>query len=226
MSRTALSKLEFLSIFTPVNTQGINWQWGELFRHFTEVTTVQVHGHGTTGLLQALTPPQHSRGKGYKRRRGDKDGDAREHTSNNSNNNRVAAPVQVPIFPKLTSLLLETLDFNNMVPGSGVLYDLALSTVNWRKAKKAPLSMLCITRCAISAEKAAALEKIVRDFQWDYDEGNEYQDEYDDYADDDNDDDDDGSFDYDDESFDIADLGVQWGRGLRWAGGKWVPVEA
>jgi len=36
--------------------------------------------------------------------------------------------VHVPLFPKLASLLLETLDFTDVsaVPGSGIVYDLVL----------------------------------------------------------------------------------------------------
>jgi|SRR5712671_2316135 len=85
------------------------------------------------------------------------------------NNNSLSALVLMPIFPKLTSLLLEKLDFTHVVPGSGVLYDLILNAVKRRRAKKPLVSAMCITRCAISAEEAVALEVIVRDFWWSYD---------------------------------------------------------
>jgi len=176
-----LSKLEylFLSILSPISTQPVNW--GELFRHCTEVTTVQVYGRGTTGLLYALTPPPRSRGKGRKKRHSNNGRGTRGQASNNNNNNNnVSAPIQVPIFPKLRSLLLENLDFDVEVPDSGVLRDLVLSAVKRRKAKKTPLSTLCITHCVISAEEAAAFEKVVADFQWDHDEGEgEDEDDYD-----------------------------------------------
>ena len=175
-----ISRLEFLflSSFSLVRTQPA--YWGEVFRYCTEVTTVQVCGFGTTSLLQALTPPPRPRGRGREKRRGNNGGGTRGQASNNNNNSDVSAPVQVPIFPKLTSLLLGRLDFNVEVPGSGVLHDLVLSAVKRRKAKKTPLSTLCITHCVISAEEAAVLEKIVPDFRWDHDEGEDEDDE-DDY---------------------------------------------
>jgi len=156
-----LSKLEFLSISSHVMTQPISW--GEVFQRLTEVTTVKLYGHGTISLLQAITPP---RGKGRKRGRGD---NCRGPQWQTPNNNSLSALVLMPIFPKLTSLLLEKLDFTHVVPGSGVLYDLILNAVKRRRAKKPLVSAMCITRCAISAEEAVALEEIVRDFWWSYD---------------------------------------------------------
>jgi len=201
-----LSKLEFLSVFSPVMTQTINW--GEVFRQCTEVTTVQVHGYGTTGILQGLTPPQRSRGQECKRGRTDNGRGPRGRASNhNSNDSSGSAPVQVPIFPKLTSLLLEMLDFNDMVPGSGILHDLILSVVKQRKARKTPLSRLCITHCVISVEEAVAFEKVVSDVQWDHDEGDDNDEDEDDEDDDEDDDDYDyDAFDYGDDYSDIYGL--------------------
>jgi len=166
----SLSSVEFLAMhsFTPI--EFINWS--QIFRHCTEVTTVQVSGRGMIGVLQALTPPKlantMARGKGGKRKRGDGDRGARAQVPDNDNKHG-PAPVHVPIFPKLTSLLLLTLDFTDAVSGSGVLYDLVLSTVQWRKANKTPLTTLCINNCVIREEQAKALKKVVRDFQWDRD---------------------------------------------------------
>jgi len=132
----SLSSVEFLAMhsFTPI--EFINGS--QIFRHCTEVTTVQVSGRGMIGVLQALTPPKlantMARGKGGKRKRGDGDRGARAQVPDNDNKHG-PAPVHVPIFPKLMSLLLLTLDFTDAVSGSGVLYDLVLSTVQWRKAK-------------------------------------------------------------------------------------------
>jgi len=116
-----LSKLEYLSIFSSERAHSKLVNWSEVFRHFTEVTTVQVSGRGSVILLQALTLPRRSRGKGHKTRRID---------------NGRGAGVQVPIFPKLTSLLLARLNFSDVVPGLGVLHDLVLTATLWRKAKK------------------------------------------------------------------------------------------
>jgi len=113
------------------------------------------------------------------------------------------------IVPKLTSLLLEMLDFHKVVLGSGVLFDLVMIAVTRREAEKSPLSTLCITHCIISKEEAAVLEKNVPDFRWDHQEV-DYEGEY---VNDDNnnnnnnnnnnsDDDDDYDDDYDSNGFD------------------------
>jgi len=199
-----LSKLEslFLSMLSPARTQSVNWS--EVFRHCTEVTTVQVYGYGTLGLLQALTPPHGSR---------DNDEGTQEQASDNDNNNNsVSAPMQVPIFPKLTSLLLESLNFIALVPNSGILYDIVLSVVNLRKAEKTPLSMLRITHCTIGVEEAAVLKKVVPDCQWDRYEGVD-QDEAeaeDDEDENDEDEDDYNGFDYD--YLDISDPDMRLGE--------------
>jgi len=186
----SFSKLEFLSIFSLVTTRPVNW--GEVFRHCTEVTTVQVAGHGMASLLEFLAPPQRYSGKGRKRRRGDNGGGTAKqasHDNNNNNNNSESSPMWVPIFPKLTSLLLERLDFNIEVLGLDIVFDVILRIVRRRKAKKTPLTTLCIDRCIITAEEAGELEKVVPDFRWDHhqvevdnsdeDEDDECDDDYD-----------------------------------------------
>jgi len=152
------------------------------------------------------TPSQ--RGKGHKRRRGDNGrGTRRQAANNNNDNDSVSAPVLVPIFPKLTSLLLEMLYFNDVVPGSGALHDLVLSAVKRRKAKKTPLSTLCIAHCVIRAEKAAAFEKVVRDFRWDRDYG-KCDDDVDDEDDEDRDDYHYDNYHHDYHHSDISDPGL------------------
>ena len=146
----------------------------EIFQRCTEVTTVQFSGCGVIGLLQALTPPKQAdattRGKGGKRKRGDKGAGARAQAPNDIDNDG-PAPVHVPIFPKLTSLRLKVLDFSDAVPGSGVLYDLVKGAVKRREANNTPLTMLYIDNCVIWKAQAKALEKFVRDFRWDEHEG-------------------------------------------------------
>jgi len=98
------------------------------------------------------------------------------------------APVYMPMFPKLTFLPLDSLDFTDALPGSGDLSDLILSAVQWRKANKTPLTILCIDNCTIMEEQANTLEKVVPDFWWDHDEGISDDEEgdgedYDDYFD-------------------------------------------
>jgi len=121
--------------------------------------------------------------------------------------------LHVPIFPKLTSLLLNGLDFTDAAPGSGVVYDLVMSVVQWRKVNKTPLTTLCINSCVIKKKQAKALEKIVPDFRWDHVIGFHHSDycdrevRYDCEADWDSESDDD-----DDDYQDISDPGVQHGE--------------
>jgi len=163
----SLSSVEFLSMHSLTSNQSMDWS--EIFRHCTEVTTLRVSGWGAIGLLQVLTPPNFAdatiRRKGGKRKRGDNGRGSRAQVPDNDHS-RGPITAHVPIFPKLTSLLLETLDFTDAVFGSGVMYDLVLSAVQWRKANKTLLTALCIDNCVISEEQAKALEKFVHDFQW------------------------------------------------------------
>ena len=178
----SLSNLEFLSISFSSSNEFINCS--DIFQHCTVVTTVQVSGRGTIGLLQALTPPNltntTARGNRGKTKRSDNGRGAQAHAPNDDKNDE-PAPVQMPsgpIFPKLTSLRLEMLSFTDAVPGSGVLYDLVMSTVQIRKANKTPLTGLYVYNCVIREEQAKALEKLVPDFQWDHDEGYDYNEEH------------------------------------------------
>jgi hypothetical protein len=94
----------------------------------------------------------------------------------NDDENDGPAPVRVPIFPKLTSLTLDSLDFNDVVPGSGVLFDLIVNALWRRKVNNTPLTTLSIDDCVISEKQANALNKLVGDFQWDR-EGRYHKDE-------------------------------------------------
>ena len=154
----SLSNLEFLSMYSPNPNQFDNWS--ETFQHCTEVTTIQVSGSGTIGLLQALKPSKSANmtahGKGRKREYG-----------NNGRGAQSQVPDDVPIFPKLTSLVLESLKFTDAVAGSGVLFHLVLGAVQRRLTYETPLTMLCINRCVIREKQAKALEEVVPDFRWD-----------------------------------------------------------
>jgi len=169
-----LSKLDFFSISFHNPNQVINWS--EIFQHSTEVTTVQVDGCGTIGLLEALTPPNLAdtavRGKPGKSKRGGDNGRGAQAEAPDDSDSHAPAPVHVPIFPKLMTLRLNSLDFNDVVPGSGVLFDLVLNVVQRRKVNETPLTTLRIEQCDIRVKQADALEKLVCDFQWDHHEGN------------------------------------------------------
>jgi len=169
----SLSNLEFLSLSSPSQNQFIDWN--KIFQHYTEVTTVRLNGCGTIGVLQALTSPEPANttagGNGGKCKRGDDaNGAWARAPDNDDNDNHGPAPVHMPPFPKLTSLLLKELDFSNTVPGWDDLYDLIVSMVEQREATKTPLKTLCIERCVISADEADGLETFVPNFYWDYEE--------------------------------------------------------
>jgi len=119
-----------------------------------DLSTLHRSHHGP-GLRARDAPPKcanmTARGKGRKRKRGDIGRGAQAQAPND---NDVPASVHVPIFPKLTSLLLEMLDFGDAVPVSGGLYDPVMSTVKRRKASKAPLTTLYIDNCVIREERA------------------------------------------------------------------------
>jgi len=166
----SLSNVECLVIFFFSQNQFIDWS--EVFQHCTEVTTVQVVGRGTIGLLQALTPQKRAntaaRGKGGKSKCGGKGkGSAGAQVRYVDIDNHGPGPMHIPIFPKLTSLLLEMVYFSDTVPGSGALCDLVMDAVKRRKEHKTPLTTLCIDNCVIREEQAKALEEVVPEFRWD-----------------------------------------------------------
>jgi len=172
----SLSNIEFFSFSSRIPNQVII-DWSDIFQHCPEVATVQVDGGRTIGLLQALTSPK----------RANDNGRGAEAQAANDNDNHAPAPMHVPIFPKLTSLRLKTLNFTY----SGVLSDLVINAVQQRKVNKTPLTTLCIEKCVIREKQAAALEKLVCDFQWDHykgyyddEESNREDSEFDDDGDD------------------------------------------
>jgi len=160
----SLSNIEFFSFSSRIPNQVII-DWSDIFQHCTEVATVQVDGGGTIGLLQALTSPK----------RANDNGRGAEAQAANDNDNHAPAPMHVPIFPKLTSLRLKTLNFTY----SGVLSDLVINAVQQRKVNKTPLTTLYIDECVIKEEQADTLEKLVCDFRWDHKENHEFSEDSD-----------------------------------------------
>ena len=163
-----ISNLEFLfiqvsaGIVNPVN-------WVELFKCCTKVTTLQATGCRTSGLVRALTTPRVTntwRGwKGKKTRR-----DNSDDTSAQPARSTVSC-AQAAIFPNLKSLSLKNLDFAERVYSSGILFNVVKKGLRQRKAAyNTPLKMLRIDDCAISAERAKALQGLVQTLHWD---GNE-----------------------------------------------------
>jgi len=160
--------------------QFINWR--AMFQHCTEVTTIEVQEGGMNGLLQALTPPKHAdplpRGNQRERKWGEH-GRGAQAQAPIDDDNHGPAPVYVPIFPKLTALLLTSLAFYHVMPGSDTLFNLLLKAIKRRKANKTPLTMLCIDDCFIREKQANVLEKVVCDFRWDHKENHEFSEDSD-----------------------------------------------
>jgi len=158
-----ISNLEFISMTAP----GINdINWVELFGCCTNVITMDAIGHGTSGLVQALTNP----GSGKKRRK----------VTKRKRDNRAStlvqpastmAHAQAAIFPKLNSLGLANLNFAEGEHSSGTLFDVLERGLKQRMAAWAPLKLLMISDCEISAEYANDLKKLVLDFDWDDNDG-------------------------------------------------------
>jgi len=172
----SLSNLEFLSVdFDSCHSPNQLINWSEGLQYCTEVTTIQISGRGTTGILQALKPPKGAnmaaRRKGGTRKCDVNRRGARAQVLDDDDESDGPAPLHVTTFPKLTSLLLSALDFADLAPGFGILYDLVLSAVQWRKANNTPLMTLGIRHCDISKKQAKTLEEVVCEFRWDCWEG-------------------------------------------------------
>ena len=172
----AISNLEFLSISACHVVQGVNWY--ELFQHCEKITTIQANGPGASGLLGSLAPPKSSNvtsGRKGKNRRHDERATQAQVTS-------TVGPCAAPTspFPKLTSLLLENLDFGEAMPRSKALYDDLACTLRRRKEGKTPLKTLCVDRCVISTKQVNSLQRLVWEVRWDGDEGPPYDESWDD----------------------------------------------
>ena len=153
-SMLPISTLEFLSISALDDpSQSVNWY--ELFQKCNNVTTIQAKGGGTIGLLQALAPQKVT-------------------------NTMTGTSATTTPFPKLTSLLLDSLDLRTHIPPSAILYDILMNALQQREMNKMPLKMLGVNRCVITDDYANSLKEHVQEFCWDGDEGVSY-DEWDDY---------------------------------------------
>ena len=163
-----ISNLEFLSISSSDVLDRVNLV--ELFKRCTKVSALQAVGRGTSDLVRALTVPKTANtnirpaGKGKQNKR-----DSRGSTGTPPHPARsTPAPAPEPFFPKLTFLSLKRLDFAETEHPSDVLFDVVENGLRQRKeAYKVPLKMLRIEKCAISARRTQALQKLVQKFHWD-----------------------------------------------------------
>jgi len=172
-----ISNIEVLSIFAPETIQSINWY--ELFQRCKKVTTIKARARGTTSLLQGLAPPRPTDTVSESER----DQGKRDNTAARSQavNHVAAAHATTTPFPELTTLLLESLNFDFYVSGSGVLDDVIVDILRRRKANKTHLKTLHVDRCIITAEGANSLKEYVQEFHWDEDEGEGYFNPWEDY---------------------------------------------
>jgi hypothetical protein len=157
-----ISNIEFLSISAPNMDRSVNW--GELFQRCGKLTTIEVNGDGSSGLLKELAPPKPkktpSSGKGRKRKLGTRAVPAPAPSSN-----ATTADTPVPIFPKLTSLSLRNLDFGDELGDRpAVLFDSLSTALRRRRACKVPLKMLGIDHCIVTTNRANVLRKLVPEF--------------------------------------------------------------
>jgi hypothetical protein len=149
-----ISNLEFISM-DAMNTININWV--ELFGRCTNVTTLQAIGLGASNLVRALTAPTVTNAGSSKKRR------KRKHDNKKSS---LAQPVSTvahahaAIFPKLTSLGLNELDFTE-----GILFDIFVRGLQQRMAASGvALEFLYINDCVIRAEHVDDLRDLVPHF--------------------------------------------------------------
>jgi len=173
-----MSNLEFLSISSPYVDESVNWY--ELFQDCKRVTTIQAKGDGTNGLMGSLAPPESTNVTSRSKRKGRRRGNRLTQTQATNDVAGVHAPATP--FPKLTTLLLENLDFGADLLHGGFLCDVLANTLRRRKENNTTLKTLRVDRCLIGIHNASCLKGHVREFRWDGDEGISYYDGQDDYG--------------------------------------------
>ena len=176
-----ISNLEFLSIEARSRYGRVCL---EPFKRCHGVTTMQAIGRGTSSFVRALTIP-----KLTNTRRDWKEKKLRRY-------NGVGTPAQLatrtdehaPIFPKLKSLSLQGLNLCedkhrdglfcfDRTGNPGVLFDVIQNGFRQRKVDyRAPLDMLSIDNCTISAKQAKALQRHVEKVLWDGEGWDGYED--------------------------------------------------
>jgi F-box-like len=150
-----IAEVESLFISAPRAARAV--YWGGLFRRCEKITTIEARGHGSTTLLLALTQPKPvsatSGGKGRWRRQCDREAQAQGVDD--------TAAHALPLFPKLTTLVLRELDFSQYVPSCGDSYDILTNLLRWRKSHNVALKSLIIKDSVIPANRANALKQLV-----------------------------------------------------------------
>jgi hypothetical protein len=160
--------VEFLSISIPAFNPSVNWS--ELSQRCEKVTTIQASGRGTGGFLRSLKPTETISGS-----KGKKGKCANGAMQTQGAINTAGAHARSTPFPKLTSLLLENLNFGLDLAQYGVLYDVFSYVLRRRRANNTPLNMLGVDHCVITPDRAKGLKRYVQEFRWDGDEGPTFQ---------------------------------------------------
>src|SRR6266850_2972375 len=166
-STLPISNVEVLSISASETILSVNWY--QLFQRCKKITTIQVQDWGGGDLLQSLAPQEladtpSNRGP-WKWKYDNSTTHAQVQVANNAAGGSRTTTTIIP-FPKLTSLSLGNLNFNRTVT-SGVLFDVFVNALQWRKTNALPLSKLTIRACTITAEWADCMKKHVQEFDWD-----------------------------------------------------------
>jgi hypothetical protein len=135
--------------------------WGRLFRLCEKITTIEACGHGTTTLLETLTPPKpvsttSGGGSTGKKMRGDRD-------AQSQGADDTMAHV-LPVFPKLTALILKKSDFFQNVRCCLKLYNVLMNLLRRRKLRNVAVKSLTIECGIITTKRANALVKLVSEF--------------------------------------------------------------
>jgi hypothetical protein len=162
-----ISNVEFLSISISAFNPSVSWS--ELSQRCEKVTTIQASGRGTGGFLRSLAPLKPT--ETISSSKGKKEKCANGATQTQGVINITGAHARSTPFPKLTSLLLENLDFGLDLAQYGVLYDVFSYVLRRRRANNTPLNMLGVDHCVITPDRAKGLKRYVQEFRWDGDEG-------------------------------------------------------
>ena len=165
-SMLSILNLKFLSISVPDPVCSIDWF--ELFQHCKKITTIQLKGPGTRGLLHSLACPKPTNAISS---RGEKSGDRDDRiTQPQATSSAAGAHAAPPPFPKLRALLLEDLQFGEALPHLSVLYNVLAYLLRRRKEDETPLSKLCVYRCVISTRQVNCMRRLVQELCWDCEE--------------------------------------------------------
>ena len=165
-SMLPVSNIEFLSISAPAVVPSVKWDELSQWQRCLKVTTIRASGRGTSGLLRSLAPRIPKKTTPSSKWRC-----VNRATRARGGIKTTVAHARNTPFPKLTSMLLENLDFGYAMSRHGVLYDFFKLVLAERRRTKMPLSVLGVYHCVITPDRAKGLKKYVQKLRWDGDEG-------------------------------------------------------